>query len=196
MATGQISILLHNLPYSFKGLPTISVIVFILNILLFIIFLAATITRYILYPSLWNLSFLHPTQSSYWSTFSMGLSTIVTAGIYIATPQFGASFTIFLWSIWIIVVLLAIASNIWIPYIQFTRHSNVEFSIVFLNPVVAPVIASACGSVVASALPAREALITVVICYVLLGLSVPVAFWIYALFYRRSMIVLILELVF
>lgn len=119
----------------------------------------------------------------------MGASTIVTAGVYICTPYYGLNFVYFLWGLWWIVIALAISTTIGIPYLMFTRHVQVDpLSLVFLNPVVAPIIGAACGAVVASVLPDKEALITVVVCYLLLGLSVPLMLWIMALYYQRLIV--------
>lgn len=63
MATGMASVLLHNLPFQFRGLNILAIIVFILNIFLFIIFCIATIARYIMFPHLWKVLWDHPIQS-------------------------------------------------------------------------------------------------------------------------------------
>ena len=52
MGVGVTSVLLHQLPYQFKGLGIISNVVFGFNVLLFILFNLATATRYILYPQM------------------------------------------------------------------------------------------------------------------------------------------------
>jgi tellurite resistance protein TehA-like permease len=38
MGTGIVSILLHNLPFQFPGLKVIGVVIFCLNVLLFVVF--------------------------------------------------------------------------------------------------------------------------------------------------------------
>lgn len=46
MGTGITSIILHNLPYQFNGLPTIALIVFVLNVVLFITFTLVYVTEF------------------------------------------------------------------------------------------------------------------------------------------------------
>ena len=43
MGTGIVSILLYNLPYQFKGLKIIGIVIFCLNILLFSVFFVITL---------------------------------------------------------------------------------------------------------------------------------------------------------
>ena len=50
MDTGIISILLHQLPYQFRGLSVISIVVYLLNLCLFVVFLAVFAARMIRYP--------------------------------------------------------------------------------------------------------------------------------------------------
>jgi len=50
MDTGIISILLHQLPYQFRGLSVISIVVYLLNLCLFVVFLAVFAARMICYP--------------------------------------------------------------------------------------------------------------------------------------------------
>ena len=64
MGTGIVSILLHAIPWQAAWLHYLSVIVFILNIALFLGILTATLMRVGLYPSLWFLALRHPVQVS------------------------------------------------------------------------------------------------------------------------------------
>ena len=63
MGTGIVSILLHNLPYNGTWLYWISVIVFALNVFLFLLFTLISLARYTLFPGLWTTMLNHPTQS-------------------------------------------------------------------------------------------------------------------------------------
>lgn len=99
MGTGITSILLHNLPYNNVYLQRIAVCIFVLNIgagfplfplevfftspavfraALFVIFLGISITRYILYPQVWNLMIRNPAQSLFIGTFPMGFATLIS----------------------------------------------------------------------------------------------------------------------
>lgn len=63
MGTGITSILLHNLPYNGRWLYWISVVIFCLNILLFISFLCISIMRYTMFKGLWSETLRNPAQA-------------------------------------------------------------------------------------------------------------------------------------
>lgn len=75
MGTGVVSILLHNLPYNAHWVWYISAVVFCLNIFLFITFSLITITRYVLYPEIWNVMIKHPSQSLFLGCIPMAFSS-------------------------------------------------------------------------------------------------------------------------
>lgn len=89
MGTGIVSILLHNLPYNGTWLYWISVAIFCLNVVLFLLFLTASILRYTLYPDIWLAMVRHPAQSLFLGTFPMGLATIVNMIVFVCVPAFG-----------------------------------------------------------------------------------------------------------
>ena len=90
MGTGIVSILLHNLPYNGDWLYWISVIVFCLNVALFVLFLGISVVRYTLYPEIWRVMIRHPAQSLFLGTFPMGLATIVNMVVFVCVPAWGA----------------------------------------------------------------------------------------------------------
>lgn len=63
MGTGIVSILLHNLPYNARWLYWISVVIFALNVLLFVLFTILSLVRYTFFPGLWTAMLRHPVQS-------------------------------------------------------------------------------------------------------------------------------------
>lgn len=89
MGTGIVSIILHNLPYNGVWLYWISVIIFVLNVLLFLVFLMISVLRYTIYPEIWVAMIRHPAQSLFVGTFPMGLATIVNMIVFICVPAWG-----------------------------------------------------------------------------------------------------------
>ncbi|KIW85148.1 hypothetical protein Z517_00538 [Fonsecaea pedrosoi CBS 271.37] len=77
MATGGIANVLQTVPYRFRGLYTIGVVVFLLNIVLYIIIWAMIITRFTLYPWTFRASFTHPTESLFAPAFAVSFGTIL-----------------------------------------------------------------------------------------------------------------------
>lgn len=63
MGTGIVSILLHNLPYNARWLYWISVVIFALNVALFILFAGISVLRYTIFRGLWTCMIQHPVQS-------------------------------------------------------------------------------------------------------------------------------------
>jgi tellurite resistance protein TehA-like permease len=89
MGTGITSVLLHNLPFDNRGLYWISVVIFAINVLLLILFLAASICRYILYPGLWSTMIRHPVMPLLLGAFPIGLATIITMIVLVCVPAWG-----------------------------------------------------------------------------------------------------------
>ncbi len=54
MGTGIVSILLHSLPYNANWLYWISVVFFVINVALFVIFTCISVIRYTMYPEIWG----------------------------------------------------------------------------------------------------------------------------------------------
>jgi len=75
MGTGITSILLHEFPYNAQWLRYISYICFGLNVLLFTIFLALTVIRYVVYPEIWCVMIAHPAQSLFLGCFPMAFAS-------------------------------------------------------------------------------------------------------------------------
>ncbi|KAF2761031.1 hypothetical protein EJ05DRAFT_461677 [Pseudovirgaria hyperparasitica] len=77
MGTGIVSILLHNLPYNSNWIYWISVVIFALNVFLFVLFTLVSLVRYAVFRGVWSCMTSHPVQSLFLGTFPMGLSTII-----------------------------------------------------------------------------------------------------------------------
>jgi len=92
MGTGIVSILLHNLPYNGDWLYWISVVIFALNVALFILFTFISIVRYTVYPEIWLAMIRHPAQSLFVGTFPMGLATITNMIVFVCVPAWGYRF--------------------------------------------------------------------------------------------------------
>jgi hypothetical protein len=92
MGTGIVSTLLHNLPYNGEWLYWISVVIFCLNVALFILFTFISIVRYTVYPEIWLAMIRHPAQSLFIGTFPMGLATIINMVVFVCVPAWGYRF--------------------------------------------------------------------------------------------------------
>ena len=118
MSTGVVSILLHQLPYNGSGLQIISVIFFVFNIVLFVLFTAISCLRYILEPRIFPAVLRHPHQSLFLATFPVGLATLINMTILVCVPVWGHGMATFAWVLWWIVSLLALATCFHLTYVM------------------------------------------------------------------------------
>lgn len=89
MGTGIVSILLHDLPYNGEWLYWISVVIFALNVSLFMVFLLLSILRYAIFPEIWFAMIRHPAESLFLGTIPMGLATIINMIVSVCVPVWG-----------------------------------------------------------------------------------------------------------
>jgi C4-dicarboxylate transporter/malic acid transport protein len=89
MSTGGIAVVLARTPHRFNGLTALGDIVFILDIVLFLIFCAAIGTRFILFPKAFMASLAHPTESLFFPTFWISIVNILNCTQEYGVPRCG-----------------------------------------------------------------------------------------------------------
>lgn len=89
MGTGIVSILLHNLPYNGVWLYWISVIFFVLNLALFVLFTFISALRYFAYPGLFMTMIRHPAVPLLLGAFPIALCTIIEMIVLVCVPAWG-----------------------------------------------------------------------------------------------------------
>lgn len=117
MGTGIVSILLYNLPWNARWLYWISVAIFCLNILLFVLFTAISVVLYTVFPGPFGAMLRHPVQSLFLGRFitaaeitfilttslgtiPMRLATIVNMTVFVCVPFWGPWAVILAWTLW------------------------------------------------------------------------------------------------
>ena len=110
MSTGVVSILLHQLPYNGHWLRIISVLFFVLNIVLFVLFTFISILRYIWHPELILTVLSHPHQSLFIAAFPVGLATLINMTVLVCVPAWGHGLATLAWILWWIDGVLALAT--------------------------------------------------------------------------------------
>ncbi|KAJ5096229.1 hypothetical protein NUU61_005585 [Penicillium alfredii] len=85
MATGGLANVFYDVPYRFRGLDTIGIVVFLLNIVLYLMIWGLLIARFYHYPYTFKASFLHPTESLFVPASVVSFGTIL-----INISQYGA----------------------------------------------------------------------------------------------------------
>lgn len=121
MGTGIVSILLNTLPYNGQWLYWISVAIFAFNVLLFIVFLAITILRYLLYPRIFPVMATHHTQSLFMGTFPMALATIVIMFCNVCVPAWGEWASYFALGLWVVDAAVSALTCFGIPFMMYVR---------------------------------------------------------------------------
>jgi C4-dicarboxylate transporter/malic acid transport protein len=83
MSTGGMALLLGSQPHTFRGLFTIGKVVYVADIVLFILVCSAITYRFIKFPGTFKPSFVHPTEALFIPTSLLSLATMISAmGIY------------------------------------------------------------------------------------------------------------------
>ncbi|KAI0046066.1 hypothetical protein FA95DRAFT_1542977 [Auriscalpium vulgare] len=170
MGTGIVDSLLINFPYGNPSVTfrTLSAIVFALNFILFCMFTAISIFRYIVFPNIWGMLVRNSVNSMYLATFPLGANTLITVAVNLIYKQYhfgGRHFLYTVWALWL--VGLAISSICcWGLMHMMIVHQDHEFSrltSITLLPTVPLTVASATGANLALALlpiSPRVALVT------------------------------------
>ncbi|KAK2480955.1 hypothetical protein H9L39_06594 [Fusarium oxysporum f. sp. albedinis] len=191
MGTGITSVLLHNLPYHGRWLFYVSCIIFCLNIVLFTLFSCISIVRYTYFKGIWYSTLRHPAQAVFLGTIPVGFATIINMIVFVCVPAWGDWAANFAWALWWIDVVMATACSLYIPHC-IMRTEGITLDQVnpsWLFPVIADIVASTSGAIVANVLPNdQHAIWTVITSYILWGTSVPMAIVILAMYYNRLMI--------
>ncbi|EIM20488.1 hypothetical protein WALSEDRAFT_39915 [Wallemia mellicola CBS 633.66] len=189
MGTGILSILLFNCPYQFNGLQTISGVVFGINVVLFVVLLLMTIARYAIWPSMLPLMLVNPVNV-FLATLTMGFSTIIVCIVDFLVPRYGYNFALLSYVFWYINVAMSIITCIGIPFIQMSRQTleNSQIFATALLPTVSTIVCASTGAAVATVLPENQAIVTITICYILLGMGVPMSLIVLANYTSRLML--------
>lgn len=194
MGTGIVSILLERLPYNAQWLHYLAIIVFVLNVVLFVMFTFISLVRYTVYRGIFMAMLKHPVQSLFLGTIPMGLATIVNMCAFVIVPKWGSWALTLTWTLWwtdsVISIIICMFLPFAIMYIHDTPTNKLQsMTAVWLLPIVSTIVASASGGIVAEALynagHDTHAFWTMVTSYVLWGSGVPLATVILVMYFHR-----------
>lgn len=118
MGTGIVSTLLYDLSNGEDWLYYLSIIVFVLNVILFSTGCIISILRYTLYPEIFKVMIKHPVQSMFIGTFPMGLATIINMIVLACVPVWGEWTRYFAWGLWIFDAAVAVTISLFLPFIS------------------------------------------------------------------------------
>lgn len=89
MSTGAVAVVLKTTPNRFRGLDTIGTIFFIVDLVLFSIFLAAITTRFIMIPKKFIKSLHHPVEGLFFGAFWVSVALIINCMQGYGVPHTG-----------------------------------------------------------------------------------------------------------
>ncbi|KAG1450312.1 hypothetical protein G6F56_008386 [Rhizopus delemar] len=186
MGNGIVAILLQGFPFQFKGLSTISFVVFMINVVVYCIFTVITILRYILFPSIFKLMIAHPSQSLFIGTIPMGLTTITnyTALTLIDKYSWGMNLA---FTLWCIEFAMTTVSCFLVPYyfIVHQVHALETMNGTWLLPIVPAIVTAASGGLLSHYLDEPRALVILIISYITMGLGLFLALSIIVIYFYR-----------
>lgn len=162
MGTGGTSALVHAFPYG-NGNPAIKVvtlIVFSLNLLLFVLFTGATFARYIMFPDTWLKMIRHPTQGPLMGAFPAGATTLINIAL-VAHQEWdfgGTGFLYTLWGCWWLdsIVSYLIAFGMLHAMMVEQKHTLDTMTTLWLLPAISLIVASSTGGLLSTALKAHS----------------------------------------
>jgi C4-dicarboxylate transporter/malic acid transport protein len=186
MGTGIVSILLENFPFQFNGLPTIALVIYIINVVIFCLFTLMTLARYILFPSIFQLMLKHSAQSLFIGTIPMGLTTITNFTILVISKKFAWGMNL-AFGLWIAELVLTVFSCIFVPYYIIVHHNHQLESMngTWLLPIVPAVVTAASGGLLANHIDVERGLIILIISYVMMGMGLLLALSIIVIYFYR-----------
>ncbi|KJA19940.1 hypothetical protein HYPSUDRAFT_143058, partial [Hypholoma sublateritium FD-334 SS-4] len=157
--TGGISNLFVAFPYGNGSTPmlVISLVIFFINLSLFILFFVLVAAKYICYPDRWAHLIQNPIVSLYAGTFPMGATTLINIAVSVIHEKYqigGKAFLYFLWAAWWLDVLIACLCT-WVGvHVMFIhqKHSLETMTAMWLLPVVTLIVAASTGGILANSL--------------------------------------------
>jgi tellurite resistance protein TehA-like permease len=197
MGTGVIATLLNLLPWPsiHGGLRYPAAVWLVGDMILFIIFTAGFLARYILYPQVLPLTIKHPQKSMFLGTFPMGLMVIISGICQLGTNEFGLGLgpALAASGLWWFATFISLLTAIGVPFMVTTyqSHSFSSTTAALLLPIVPPITAAATGSVIAQALMVEYptyAFTIVIVSYMVLGVGLPMALLILVLYFQRLLL--------
>lgn len=159
MGTGDVSILFYVFPYGFgtRGMAAMSLVFFFFNLVIFCIFSAFTIARYVMYPKSWFAMIRDPGASLYLSCIPMGAATIISVAVQVICVHYdfgGKGFLYFCWGMWWIDVFVSGLCFWGLVHVMITRqkHALETMTGAWLFPIVTLIVSGSTGGICAKAL--------------------------------------------
>ena len=196
MNLGILATLTHTLPYQFNGLRTISAVLFVADLLVFIICSVLMILRFVIHgKSAWQEITGDVNELCFMACYPISWMTLTTLTALIVSTSFwgGYAFTIVSYVMWWIAVfwtlLFAVGIYVLLTVKQLTDAPNVTLALIL--PAVATATTAAEGglvSIYAKDITARLAVPVIISSFMLVGVGFFLAIMIYSVFLQRILV--------
>ncbi|KAE8160750.1 voltage-dependent anion channel [Aspergillus tamarii] len=188
--TGIIAVILHQLDYQFRGLPIISVIVWVYTIVLLVIGVFLYMLRILLYRR--HVAHVLRTsiiETSCLASIPITLTTIIQMTVLVLVRQWGAAWGIVAYVLWWINTAMAVVVVMGIPYV-FVKIQPPGVKAVLpgvLLPLISALTSAAGGGVICryGALGSRLQVPVIIVSYLEVGLGLTLAITLTDIFVTR-----------
>ncbi len=193
MDTGVLSIIMHQLPGQFSGLPVLSTVMFVLNLVLFIAISSIWLLRWILYPSeTFHAVFNDTEEVALLACPTIAYFTLVGQVALTCSNSWGHGFTILAYVLWWIGVvwILLVVTMLYIHMIRKPSGQLVDRwlpTAVFV-PIVGTMTAGTIGGVIinnADHVSAGLAVPVIIVGLMLVGFGWLLGILVYSVFFHR-----------
>ncbi|KAI9661223.1 MAG: hypothetical protein M1821_009550 [Bathelium mastoideum] len=189
MSTGGIALLLSVQPHTFRGLDAIGKIVFIFDLVLFVLLVSAITTRFIRTPRRIRDSFQHPTEGLFFPTFFLSVSTILGGMQRYGVPSTGVWLTVTLRVLFWIYVATTFVSSVFQYWVLFTGKQLTVQSMTpsWLLPIFPVMLCGTVASLISPTQPEVQRTAILVAGLTFQGLGFWVAILVYGVYISRLM---------
>ncbi|TID00153.1 Malic acid transport protein [Colletotrichum higginsianum] len=189
MSTGGLSLLIFAQPHQFPGLRQIGTVVYVVNIILFVLVCSAMLARFFLYPGDMKRSLTHEREGFFFPTFFLSIATLITSTNRYAIPEHDETLVwaiqVAFWGYLIVTLMLAIGQYSFV----FAKHNFGLQTMMptWILPIFPIMLTGTIASVIADTQPEIAAVPIVVAGLTCQGLGLSVAVLMYAHMVGRLM---------
>jgi tellurite resistance protein TehA-like permease len=186
MGVGISATILYSFPFPGNWLKIVGIVVWGITIGMFGVATIMTLLRFILYPDQFSKMLIHPGQSAFIACIPVGLATIID----MTNAIFGTRAWKALYALWWIDVSLTLFSGWVVVFIMFWKHSRTieTLNATIVLPVVPLIFCADTGGIITPNLPAQLRESTVILCGLLWGNGVLLAFCCIVIYINRLLL--------
>ena len=187
MGTGVVALALNQFPVSLPILHQTGAVLWMANIVVFVLCTLLYAARWIFFPRAAMPIFSHPVMPMFLGAIPMGLATIVNGFLAFGIARIGPQAVDIALVLWWVDAALAIGIGLLVPFLMFTRqsHSIELMTAVWLLPIVACEVTAASGGLLAVHLGSPAAAHMLIFSYILWSFSVPLGLGILVVLFLR-----------